>query len=167
MSITSNCVVNQVIWDFLTNCFTFPTKFWMLQVIKSDSCRISTIFFQCCFMIETQVLMTVSGFSGIFFRTHFLEWGFTFLYEGFFLRWGASFLSGGVPWGTLILIGGGGGFQKKSSDGGAPSHAPPPPLWETLFPEVIHCRYNPDNIYTYIYMHISCRTNLICFQIIY
>ena len=29
-------------------------------------------------MIETQVLMTVSDFSGFFSRDHFLEGGFTF-----------------------------------------------------------------------------------------
>ena len=46
-------MINQVIY-FLTSCFTFLTKFWMLQVRKSHSCRISAIFFQCCFMTETQ-----------------------------------------------------------------------------------------------------------------
>ena len=60
MLITTNCLINQVIQYFLTNCFTFHTKFWILQVIKSDSCRISAIFLQYCFMIETQVLKVIS-----------------------------------------------------------------------------------------------------------
>ena len=34
---------------------------------KSRFCGISTMFFQCCFMSETQVLMTVSDFFGVFF----------------------------------------------------------------------------------------------------
>ena len=34
----------------------------MLQVRKSHYCGISAIFFQCYFMIETQVLMTLSDF---------------------------------------------------------------------------------------------------------
>ena len=115
MSITTNCLINQVTY-FLANCFFFRTKFWMLQVIKSDSCRILAIFFQCCFMIETQVLMTVSNFSGIFSRNHFLEGGFTF-------QWGR----GGVP----ILIG---GFKEncRMGGGGYPTCSPPSPLWETL-----------------------------------
>ena len=75
----------------------------MLRVIKSDSCGIPTIFFQCCFMIETQVLTTVSNFSGIFSRNHFLEEASLFNGGGLFLRWGASFLSkgwwGGYPTG--------------------------------------------------------------------
>ena len=43
---------------------------------KSRSCGISAIFFQYCFMIETQVFMTVSDFSRLFSRNHFLEEGF-------------------------------------------------------------------------------------------
>ena len=50
----------------------------MLQVRKSRSCGFSVFFFQCCFMIETQVLMTVSSFSGFFCGNHFLKGGFTF-----------------------------------------------------------------------------------------
>ena len=74
----------------------------MLQVIKLGSCGISAIFFQCCFMIETQVLMTVSDFSGIFSRNHFLEGGFTF-------RWKGVCFSDGIRGG----VGGGrGGVQK-------------------------------------------------------
>ena len=57
--------VNPVIY-FLANCFTFLTKFRMLQERKSRFCGISTTFFQCCFISETQVLMTVSNFSELF-----------------------------------------------------------------------------------------------------
>ena len=53
----------------------------MLQVRKSHSCGVSWIFFQCCFMIEAQVLMTVSDFLKFFPRNHFLE-------EGFAVQWG-------------------------------------------------------------------------------
>ena len=91
----------------------------MLQVIKSNSCGISAIFFQCCFMIETQELMTVFDFSWNFSRNHFLEGGFNFKWGGgvLLLRWGASFLSGvgvggvGCPMGGIHLDGGG---SKKS-----------------------------------------------------
>ena len=61
----------------------------MLQVIKSESCGISAIFFQCCLIIEIQVLMTVPDFFWIFSWNHFLEGGFTFQWGG------ASFLRGG------------------------------------------------------------------------
>ena len=89
----------------------------MLQERKSRSCGISAIFFQCCFMIETQILMTVSDFSGFFSRNHFLEGGLTF-------QWGVclsvrgrtSFLSGRGGW----ALHGGIGFD------GAPSPCPPP-----------------------------------------
>ena len=67
-------------------------------------------------MIETQVSMTASNFSGFFSRNYFLEGGFTFQWgrgEGFvFQMGGTSFLSGGMPHGgALVFIG---GFQKKS-----------------------------------------------------
>ena len=116
MSITTNFVINQVIWYFLTNCFTFLTKGWMPQVRKSCSCGISAIFFQCFFMVETQVLMTVSDFSGFFLGI--IYWKGDSLFNGgvvFRMGW-ASFLSGGA-------MGGGIGF--------IPRH-PPLPLWETL-----------------------------------
>ena len=45
---------------------------------KSRFCGISAIFFQCCFMSETQILMAVSDFFAFFSRNHFLEGGFTF-----------------------------------------------------------------------------------------
>ena len=50
------------------------------------------IFFQSVVlcMIETQVLMAVSDFSGFFSRNHFLEGGFIF-------QWGVVFLLGDAP----------------------------------------------------------------------
>ena len=60
----------------------------MLQVRKSHYFGISAIFFQCYFMIETQVLMTLSDF---FFSSFFQE---------------------SVP-GVSVLIGGGGHFRKN------------------------------------------------------
>ena len=107
---TTNCVINQVIYYFLTHCFTFLTKFWMLQVRKSHSCGISAIIFQCCFMIETQVLMTVSDFFKFFFQESFHGRELHFSIGGgggVFFRWRGSFLS----WGHQFWWGGG-GFEK-------------------------------------------------------
>ena len=67
-------------------------------------CGIYAIFFHCCFMNETQVLMAVSRFFCSFFsRSNFLEGGFTFYCQG------PSFLSGGggeggTPWEALALV---------------------------------------------------------------
>ena len=107
----------------------------MLQVKKLHSCGISAIFFQCCFMIETQILMTVSDFLGFFSRNHFLEGDFTF-------QWGGGevgcFSAGGFIFTCkrgcpMRGIGFDGGFLKKrSQDGGAT-----PLLWETL-KKVLH-----------------------------
>ena len=63
---------------------------------KSHSCGISATFFQCCFMTETQVLMTVSDFSVIFFYESFPgRWlhfsvggGFVFQIGGFIFKLG-------------------------------------------------------------------------------
>ena len=65
-------------------------------------------FFQCCFMSETQVLMTVFNFSWFFSRNHFLEGGFTFQCRGggdfrlggFIFKWGER------PAGSSVLMGG-------------------------------------------------------------
>ena len=107
MLITINCVINQVMQYSLTNYFTFHTKFWMLQMIKSDSCGISAIFFQCCFMIETQVLMTVSNFFGFFLGI--ISRKGASLFKGgsvCFSDGGSSFLRGrGASWGASILMG--------------------------------------------------------------
>ena len=59
--------ISQIISHLLANCFTFCTKFWMLQVRKSRFCGISAISFQCCFMSETQILMAVSNFCNFSF----------------------------------------------------------------------------------------------------
>ena len=65
-------------------------------------------------MIETQVLMIVSNFSGFI-----LERGFTFNWGGGWFRDGGTpFLSGGGgAWGTLVLMGGE-GFEKNHRMGG-------------------------------------------------
>ena len=63
--------INQEIY-FLTNGFTFLTKFWMLQVRKLCFWGIFVIISQCCFVSDRQVLMTVSG-SFFFSRNYFLE----------------------------------------------------------------------------------------------
>ena len=86
----------------------------MLQLKKLRSSGIPAIFFQCCsFMIEAQVLMTVSDFSGFFSRNYFLKGGFTFQWR-FQLGGGASFLSGrgGHPMGGIGFDGG--SFLEKS-----------------------------------------------------
>ena len=71
--------INQVIYYiyFLTKYFTFLTKFRMLQ-IKSCSC--SAIIFQFRFISETQVLMTVSNFSGFFLEI--VSWKGALLFSG-------------------------------------------------------------------------------------
>ena len=58
----------------------------MLQVRKSCFCGISAIYFQCCFMSEAQILMTISDFWG-FFRNHFLEGGFAFQWLKKIIGW--------------------------------------------------------------------------------
>ena len=80
----------------------------MSQVRKSCSCGISAIYFQCCFMIETQVLMIVSNFSGFI-----LERGFTFNWGGgWFWDGGTPFLSGGGGHGGHWFWWGGRGSKK-------------------------------------------------------
>ena len=105
MSITTNCVIIQVMQLFRTNCFTFLTEVRMPQVRKSCSCGIFAIFLQCYFMIETQALMTVSDFFlgfflGIIFgKEASLFCGGCFSDGGGFI----SFLSGGI-WGASVLM---------------------------------------------------------------
>ena len=53
----------------------------MLQVRKLRFCGISAIFFQCCFMSETQALMTVSDFWVFFLGIIFWK-GALFFNEG-------------------------------------------------------------------------------------
>ena len=97
----------------------------MLQLRKSYFCGISVIFFQCCFMSETQVLMSfpIFRFSGFCSRNNFLEGGFTFQCGDVFFSWEeASFLSEGVLHGNGIGFDGG-GLQKNNNrmgGGGVP-----------------------------------------------
>ena len=71
----------------------------MLQLRKSYFCGICTLFFQCCFMHETQVLMTVSDSS---FFLAIIPWGgITFQCEGLVKR--------EYPMGIQKIIGMGGG----------------------------------------------------------
>ena len=84
----------------------------MPQERKSRFCGISTIFFQYCFMSETQVLMTISNFSELFLQI--ISWkGFIFKWEG--------------HRGETINFDGGRGVKKSQDGGGGGSH-----LWETL-----------------------------------
>ena len=81
----------------------------MLQVRKLRFCRTSTIFRQCRFLCEIQVLMTVSDFSGCLSGNRFLEGGFTFQWgKGVVFQLGAYSCSSGpkgTHWGASVLIG--------------------------------------------------------------
>ena len=71
---------------------------------RSRFCRISAIFFQCCFMSETQVfLIFVVFFLGI------ISWKGASLFNGrvVFHLWSFMFKCGGTPWGISVLMGGG------------------------------------------------------------
>ena len=77
----------------------------MPQERKSRFCGISTIFFQYCFMSETQVLMTISNFSELFLQI--ISWkGFIFKWEG--------------HRGETINFDGGGGLKNHRMGGGQP-----------------------------------------------
>ena len=89
--------INQVISYLLSNCFPFLTKFWMLQVRKSRFSGISAIFFQCCFMSRTEVLITVSNFFVFFFQESFPGRGLCFSMwggggGGVFFKWGRGII---------------------------------------------------------------------------
>ena len=106
----------------------------MLQARESLSSGIFAIFFQCWFMIETQVLMTLSNFLVFFSRNHFLEGAS--LFSGvvcFSVKRGGSFLRGGrgVPHVSANVLW---GVEKSYRIYRvAPMPSPPPlPLWETL-----------------------------------
>ena len=72
----------------------------MFQVRKSRFCGISVIFSQCCFMSETQVLMTISDFWDFFLRIIF--------WKGYlFFNGRVSFLSEGHPMRSISFDGGG------------------------------------------------------------
>ena len=103
----------------------------MPQVRKSCSCGMSAI--QCCFMIEAQVLTTVSDFSR-FYLGIISRKGASFfnrVWGGVFFRLRALFLSGGPPHGGHWFWWGG-GWKKLYSDGGGVPHMSPPCPWETL-----------------------------------
>ena len=59
--------------------------------------KFQPIFFQCCFMSETQLLVTVLDFSRFFSRNHFLEGGFTFQWGLVFSWWGVKKI---IRWGS-------------------------------------------------------------------
>ena len=109
----------------------------MRQVRESHSCQISAIFFQSCFMIETQVLMAI--FWVFFYKSfprrdlHFSleEGGGGFRWEGFIFKW-----RGRPMGGASVLMG---VFKKNLRMGeglsfpcSPPLPLSPPPLWETL-----------------------------------
>ena len=107
--------------------FHFGNK--ILNVPSFHFYEISAIFFQCCFIIERQVLMTVSNFSGVFLGI--ISWKGALLFNGgSLLSWGGGFIFKwrGCPMGGSAFTGG--GVQKKSWDGGHPQCTSP--LWETL-----------------------------------
>ena len=112
----------------------------MVQAGESLSSGIFAIFFQCWFMIETQVFMTLSNFLVFFSRNHFLEGAS--LFNGvvcFSVKRGESFLRGvggvGCPMLVQTFCGGWGGGSKKVIEfiEWPPCPPMPPlPLWETL-----------------------------------
>ena len=105
----------------------------MLQARESLSSGIFAIFFQCWFMIETQVLMTLSNFLVFFSRNHFLEGAS--LFSGvvcFSVKRGGSFLRGGVGCPMLVQTFCGGSKKVIEFIEWPPCPPPPLPLWETL-----------------------------------
>ena len=73
-------------------------------------------------MIETQVLMRVSDFSGVFLGIISWKIGFIFQRGGVFFRWGRASFSSGVgerPMGEASVLIGGGGFEKNRRMGRA------------------------------------------------
>ena len=93
------------------------------------------IFFQCCFMSETQLLVTVLDFSRFFSRNHFLEGGFTF-------QWGLVFSWWGV---------------KKNHKMGVPHDTS---LWETLNIRYTFCNKN----FKAFLQHEMSKYKLSCFE---
>ena len=87
-------------------------------------CRVFVIFFQYCFMSETQLLMTESDFFGFFSRNHFLEGAFTFQLEGGFIFKSVFVGRGGAPW-EHQLWWGGVGVKKIMETSHAPHYRKP------------------------------------------
>ena len=103
----------------------------MQQVRKSCFCQISAIFFQCCFMCETQVLMPYSNFSDLFSRNHFLECGFIFQWRVVIFQLGESFnFTLGAAQGRGHRFWWGQGLKKKKKWDGRGHH---PAMWPTIF----------------------------------
>ena len=100
----------------------------MVRERKPRFCEIYAIFFQCYFMSEIQVLMTVSDFFGFFSRNYFLEGGFTFQWGGisFSVEWGFIFKRRGAGLGELALVGGGIFKKYRRMDADRPPKTHPP-----------------------------------------
>ena len=79
-----------------TSHFNHLEKYFsFLPFLYNLSHRLTELNVSKSFMTETQVLMTVSDFSGVFSRNHFLEESFTFQWDGLhFLSFDASVLMG-------------------------------------------------------------------------
>ena len=96
----------------------------MLQVRRKPRlCGISVIFFQCCFMSETQLLMIDSDFFFFFSRNHFLKGAFTFQLEGDFI-FKCVFVGGGEAPHGGISFDGGRALKKVMKTSHAPHHVP-------------------------------------------
>ena len=96
----------------------------MLQVRRKPRlCGISVIFFQCCFMSETQLLMIDSDFFFFFFFYHFLKGAFTFQLEGDFI-FKCVFVGGGEAPHGGISFDGGRALKKVMKTSHAPHHVP-------------------------------------------
>ena len=98
---------------------------------RSRFCGIFVIFSQCCFMSETQVLMTISDFLGFFL-------GVIFWKSYLFFNGGASFLSEGHHMGRISFDGGG---SKKIIGRRAPRQCLPSHYGKTLGEETIVLRF--------------------------
>ena len=122
----------------------------MLQARKSHSCGISAIFFQCCFMIETQVLMTVSDFWRFFLGI--IPWKGPSRFNGVFVfQMGDFIFSGGwclMGWHWFLWE-----VFKKILGWRVTPHTPlprpPDYLWETLiilfYSSTYICKFNKFN----------------------
>ena len=93
----------------------------MLQVRKSCSCGIFAIFFQCCFMIETQAINEGFRFFRVFFQESLSGRGLHFSMGAVCFSVGGGFI---FKWGHQFGWGAEGGFEKKLQDGGGASPLP-------------------------------------------
>ena len=122
--------INQAIQHFLTNCFTFLTKFLMFQVRKSRYSGISLLFPVLFYEWNTSINVSF-WFWGVFLLG-IISWKGALLFNGrgFIFKWGRHPF---CPPGASALMGR--GFQKNH---GMPIGerclpcTPSPPLWETL-----------------------------------